>query len=757
MLPSASCSSLVSWRSLVVCLALGLCVADAGLAATLRGVVTDPDGRPVVAAELHLASPASTRTSVTDGEGRYRFDRVEAGHYRLWVVRDGFRATPVLLTLDADTDLEVPVALQVSALNESLVVSAGHIDATRSTAPASVTVVSGADLAAQQLDTLVDALRQVPGLGVAQSGTRGALTSVFPRGGESDYTLVLIDGIRVNAFGGGFDFAGLAEANVERVEIVRGPQSALFGADAIGGVVHVITRQDGPLRAAGLVEGGNDETAHASGSFSGAARGWTWGGGGDVLESDGLNGHRAASGEIVGNDDFTRRSGSASVGHGSARTRLRGVAHAGSTDRGFPGPFGSDPNGTYPGIDLVSRGETDWRGVSASGDFAAADRVQVRASASWVDLDGRFTSAFGTSDTETRRSAARAQADIALALSASLSAGLETLHERARSTFITAGSLEPAPITRRVIGSFAEVRLEGVNRYLVTAGLRVEHIRRDPLAGETSPFAPRPEFAANTVVSANPKFAMSWFLRGPEGRSGWTRVRASAGTGIRPPDALEIAFTDNPTLAPERSRSLEGGIEQAFGGGALVVEATAFFNRYDDLIVAVGPAFGDVSRYRTDNISNARAWGAELGVSARAGASLEIFGGYTFLDTEILAVDGGSGQAPPPFEVGDPLIRRPRHRGTLRATLAGSRWSAFARMETRGRVLDIDPTFGAFGGTLPGPGYTVIDAGASLRVWRGIEVLARVTNLLDRQYEEVVGFPALGRSVMAGVRVAAGR
>ena len=111
------------------------------------------------------------------------------------------------------------------------------------------------------------------------------------------------------------------------------------------------------------------------------------------------------------------------------------------------------------------------------------------------------------------------------------------------------------------------------------------------------------------MTSVNPKIAVAWFVRSSGGS--FTKVRAAAGTGIRPPDAFEIAFTDNPSLKPERSQSVEGGLDQAFAGGRVTIEATGFYNNYDDLIVAVG-SFEQSSRYRTDNISNARTQGLEL-------------------------------------------------------------------------------------------------------------------------------------------------
>ncbi len=134
--------------------------------------------------------------------------------------------------------------LRLSALTESIVVSASQVDVPLSRAADSVTVITAAELQARQIETTADALRFVPGLTVNRSGSRGAVTSLFPRGGGSNYTLVLVDGIRVNSFGGGYDFAHLSSVDVDRIEIVPGPQSALFGSDAIGAVVQVITPEE---------------------------------------------------------------------------------------------------------------------------------------------------------------------------------------------------------------------------------------------------------------------------------------------------------------------------------------------------------------------------------------------------------------------------------------------------------------------------------------------------------------------------------
>jgi len=253
----------------------------------------------------------------------------------------------------------------------------------------------------------------------------------------------------------------------------------------------------------------------------------------------------------------------------------------------------------------------------------------------------------------------------------------------------------------------------------------------------------------------NPRMAASWTVWRNAAGSSDTRLYGSFGTGIRPPDAYEIAYTDNPHLKPERSRSVDVGVQHTFGGVAADVQMTAFRNDYDDLIVAVGPAFADSSHYRTDNISNARAQGVEVGGGWRIGG-LALRASYTFLDTTILAVDRAS-SAPPPFSVGDALIRRPRHQARADVTWTLDRVQAFASIGARGRSLDIEPNYGAFGGLFDLPGYTRVDAGLRVRVHRFVDVFVRASNLLDRSYEESLGFPAPGRLAVVGARVAVGR
>ena len=721
--------------------------------AAVRGTVIDPDGRPAQGATVLISDHTVVRgTAVTDSQGRFQLDNLVPGRYELRVVMDGFAATPTTVALSANDNQRVTLGLRVSAMIESVVVTAAGRELPQSRVTDSVTVVTADDIAARQFETVADALRfTVPGLGVTATGGRGGQTALFTRGGESDFTLVMIDGVRVNGFGGSFDFAHLPVGDIERIEVVRGPQSALYGSDAIGGVVQIITKQGGPARVGGVFEGGTFGTSRVSVNTAGSAGSVAWGAAFERLDTSGQNGETSQAGETVSNDDYTRRDVSLhGQWRGSRGTTVRSVFRYGTNERGFPGPWGSNPGGTYAGIDTLSRGTNDNRLVSVGVSQRIGARVDQGIEVSQTQTDSVFNGPFGESLSDASRLTVRARTDATLGDGIVATGGFDVQQEQAGSTFITDSSFSTIPVDRRMLGFFGELRFDPTSRIALTAGIRGDRITREGLAGDG--FA-RPSFGDETEVAANPKVSLGWFLRPADATPDWTRLRVSAGTGIRPPDAFEIAFTDNPALKSERTRSVDIAVEQALAGARVLVEATAFFNRYDDLIVSVGQSFQNASQFRTDNLSNSQARGLELAATGRTPQGFEARATYTWLHTEILAVDSTESEAPVGFSVGDALLRRPRHQGSVELSFTQPIFSVFTSIGTRSATLDVDPSFGSFGGVFDNPGYAVVNLGGSVRAWSGVEFTARVQNLLDRRYEEAFGFPTLGRSVMAGIRV----
>jgi outer membrane cobalamin receptor len=753
--PSAGAAGRFLITTFGVLFGFALLVSSAA-AEVIRGQAKDPQNRAVPLADVILTRGSRVvATAKTAADGRFGPIVAPAGEYELVISTAGLQSAPQRVVITAAAgDLNLDVPLKVAAMRESVVVSAAQVDSALSRVPDSVTVLDRGDVLARQIETVSDAVRRAPGFGVVQSGGRGAVTSFFPRGGESDYTLVLADGIPLNAFGGGVDAAHLGTSEIDRIEVVRGPQSALYGGGAIGGVVQVLTRSGGPLRGEASFAGGGYGTSIGRASAAGSAGAWTWGGAIDWTGTDGDTREFASAGGAVSNDDYERIAGSASVGWSDrSDRRIRVDARFSKDERGNPGPYGSDPAGLYGGLDTISRGTNRTRGLGGSAILGDPGRFRHVLRVAWTDTPSEFASPFGDSEARSRRLTGRYQIDFERGV-LGWSAGWEGLAERADNTFITGEEFQEVPVKRSLNGFFVESRWHPESRATVHLGARLERISRSALEGDPNPFAPRPAFDTDVVWSANPKVAVAW-LMGARQDGAWTRLHASGGTGIKPPTAFEIAFTDNPSLKPERSRSVDAGIELALARGALVVDATWFYNRYDQMIVTVGSSFSGASRYRTDNIANARATGVELGATWRAPRGFAARGAWTWLDTEILDVDNVPGQVPPPYSVGDSLVRRPGGQGLLDVTWTTGRVRAVLTINGRTDVTDIEPNFAS--SLYTNPGYVTTMAGASFVIGAGVEVFGRVTNLFNQSYEEVLGYPALGRAAMIGVRVARSR
>lgn len=735
--------------------AIGLTTGSAA-ADPLRGRVLSPDGQPAAGVSVTVSGALAVPIQLTtDADGRFEAD-VPAGAVTVRAFAAGLDATAVETVAGATT---VDLRLQVRAVSETLTVTASPIDTPLSLAGPSLSVFTREDVTSRQLWTLGDALRLTPGFAVARTGGPGTVTSTFPRGGESDFTLVLVDGVRANAFGGGLDLSQVPIDDAARVEIVRGPQSALYGADAIGGVIQIVTARGESGLAQGSAEMGGRDARNGALTLRLGAAAWRAGLSVARQQEEGFTGTAPADGTPVTNDDSALTHTSLSLSRRADRGTEAGVTgQYVDSDRGSPGPFGANPAGNFGGVDRAARSLTRRRSAAAylvqpwSGP---ASRLRLRLDADTADLGSEFRSAFGSRGA-TRRGHGRLQLDGSAAASLSGSVGADVLRESGRNTFITAGAVE-VPVERTASAVFAEGRWQPAARGAVVVGVRAERITRAALAANPSPFSPRPAFPAETIVSVNPRVSAVWALSpGSTADQPSTRVRLAAGTGIRPPDAFEIAFTDNPGLKPERNVSGEIGLVQTLARGTLQAEATAFHNRYDDLIVAVG-RLARTSRYQTDNIANARARGVELALAWRPSTALSLRSHYTWLDTTVLGLDGADDQAPSPFRVGDALLRRPRHLGGLDLSWQTSRAQVFTTATLRGDTRDVEPNFGASGGIYTNPGHAVVTVGGAWTPHARITFYARVANIGGQRYEDVLGYPALGRTAYAGIRVAARR
>jgi outer membrane receptor protein involved in Fe transport len=260
-------------------------------------------------------------------------------------------------------------------------------------------------------------------------------------------------------------------------------------------------------------------------------------------------------------------------------------------------------------------------------------------------------------------------------------------------------------------------------------------------------------------VKINPRVSVAFLAR--EGTAGdglgATRLHSSFGTGIRAANGFELAFTDNPKLKPEKSVSFDSGVEQRFFSNRAVLDATFFYNRFEDQIVVLGGSLTNLSTFTSANLGNARARGMELSFRVQPSRSLLIETEYTLLGTSILALENSS-LALSPFQVGQALVRRPRNSAYYNVTWRHGRLMLNTDAYFRGRTLDLEPNYGTFACVLGlqcffyNKAYTRADAGFAYRLPRGVEIYGRLNNLLNQKYEESFGFPSLHLNFIAGMK-----
>lgn len=742
--------------ALVLAMFCALVFVSKAQAATLEGTVLDPSGRAVAGARISLLRAlAPLSEAEADAQGRFQFTHLDAGSYSLVANAPGFSALMTEIELNAGSSERVDLHLALSAVEERVVVSASLGGSLAPQIGSSVTVVGKNEIENRDAQNLFEALRGVPGVEVSQAGRRGGFASLFVRGGNSNYNLVLLDGIPLNEFGIDFDLAPLPAGGVDEVEVARGPLSALYGSNAVSSVVNIISRPSrgaGPPHFSALGEGGSFTTWRAATGGSGITHGLGWSYDLSRLDSDG----------VVSNDYYRDQSAFLTLSYArSPRREFNFHFFGNANSAGVPGPFGSDPDHLFLGIDKVSRDKQNLFGYGGNYSEEFSPRFRQVVTATLTTNDYFFISPFGDSFSNNKRATLNEQSQVTISPKDFFVAGMEWNREQVRDTFFANASGTPFLLPRTTWAYFAENRWNPVARLFVTAGVRADKIETHSLPPD--PTVPRPPLPANSITQIDPRVSVAYMLRKKDdGKFGSMRLHASFGTGIRAADGFELAFTNNPRLKPERSLSFDAGLEQRLFRSRALLDATYFYNRFEDQIVVLGGSLTNLSTYTSANLGNSRAQGLEFSIQAQPTRSLHFVGEYTLLATELLAVNGAN-LAVSPFKAGQPLIRRPRNSGFVGVTYARGRWTLNSTATLRGQTLDNEPNLGTFACVPPptGPGlrcffnnpsYQDVGAGFSYRLVRGLEIYGRLNNLLNEKYEEVLGFPALHINFMSGVR-----
>ena len=771
------------------------CLALAGSAfaqspTTVSGVVTDSSEAVVTGATVDAVAVdrVVARATTTEG-GRYSLQVPSGVRYQLRVRATGF-ADFVADMPGGSGAITRDVRLQVGGVSDTVVVTASRGAESRANVTNSMTVMTSKDIAALGSHSLSEVLRFVPGLAVEGTGREGALTSLFSRGGESDYNLVLIDGVRANLDGGQFDFSRLAGAEIERVEVVRGAQSSLWGSDAMGAVVQVFTRRGGANDAptvSGSVESGSFGTVRSDARLTGGAlqkadyqAGITYrntdGAFSDILpEEDRFEqtafdagfgsslGNRASvrtnlrysrgqgrsvgpitygsrdSGGVYDTKDFTW---TVSANH-TAGSRYAGTGtfnyfrYSNESADSFANPpyttyaiLTGTPNALFPnGSSLVRLIDvSEFNALVAAGALPAPG--QFLASRTSTDFTG------APSIKQFRRPAFRYQGDVTWAGKQRFSAGYEW--ERETNPLVGVQDLQNNAF-------FMQQHFDITDRWFVTVGARAD-------SKESYDTFFSPKLSAGGFLLPFSNGAVSSF-----------KVFGNIGRGIKSPTFSERfggSFADPaPGLKVEEARTADIGVEATFAGQRLRTVVTYFDNDYTNQISFRSGIVGDnIPEFINIDGSEAHGWELEAGLQ-RPILGILLSGNYSLVDTRVVTNQSTSQQ----FQPGQPLLRRPKHSGSLRAAYTLRRltvdWSAriigdrhdnsFLSLRTvpnaeRPTAITTDITVN--------PGYVVQTIGVSVDAHRSLSVFLRVDNLADREYDSALGYPGLPRAVVVGAR-----
>jgi vitamin B12 transporter len=718
--------------------------SDPGPASSLGGVVKTSDGLPLPGVAVVVVGQGGERRVTTGPDGSWR-TTLASGSYRLEVDAPGLALRePVTVSLTTGATRQ-DLVLAPEPVRERVVVSATRGEATLSSLGVSADVLDRERIEERAAPSLLPLLQDLPGVATARSGQTGQQASVFVRGGESRFARVMIDGVAVNDPGGLYDFGSALPFELERVELVRGAASSLYGTDALAGVVSLETRRARPGEPSSLrLEGetGSFDWQRYLGGGSGARGGFDWNAGIERLTTD----NQAPNSRFE--DTSAALSAGARVG---ARNELRLVARYLTSSTGTPGPtaYGRpDLDARFEREDLVLSTLLRRSGPSLSHElrlgYARSDQLSLdpEDSGCYVPEWQGSTGSYANCDFPnpegfqnlTGRLAAGYQAELTLGGRQLLSAGADLEHETGALGNRSQDLLRPS---RTNYGVYLQDRVLVGRRAYLTLGGRVE---RNGSYG----------------THAVPRAALAVRVR--DGADA-TTLRASAGMGIKEPSFFEsygesFFAQGNPELDPERSTTFDVGLEQRLLASRLRVTASYFHHDYRDQIAYTVVDY-DTFQGTYVNLAHTRAQGLELAVEARPLRELLVTGQYTYTDGKVLA---SPGDFDPIYAAGRPLLRRPAHQASLGAELGRVRWGAGltlvyvgARADSDfvGLGLASDPSF-------RNPAYTRLDARARVRVAGALEAFAVADNLLNEQYQEALGYPALGRALRVGLRLAAG-
>jgi vitamin B12 transporter len=602
------------------------------------------------------------------------------------------------------------------------------VTATRTAQPiekvgASVTVLTQAAIEASQAISVTELLAQTPGVSFTRNGGPGTATSLNIRGAETQHTVVLIDGVKLNdpsSTQGGFNSGNLLIGDIARIEVLRGAQSTLWGSQAVGGVVNIVTADPTvPFTSSVEAEGGARKTGYLRAGVGGASDKITWRLAGGYYTTDGFSAYKLGK----------EKDGYQNTGL-SGRVRVALAENVSAEVRS-----------------VYSKGKNDFDGFNVdSPEFGRTEELVVYTGLNFALLDGRWNNRLGYAYTDTDReniNPARPavpltfdavgknkrfeyQGVFAISDTWTATFGAETEKARMRTRSPSVSKPNPTFATGRVgVDSlYGQLQVEPVKGLTLTGGLRYED---------------HDAYGSHTLGQV----AAAWALN-----EGDTVVRASFGQGFRAPGLYELySEYGNSTLSPEKFDSWDAGIEQRFFGGKARASATWFHREADNEIRFFSCASGSTTALCNpngafrfgyyDNVQKTKTQGVELIGEVKPVSALTLTGNYTYTDAE-----SGSGASK-----GKQLTRRPKNMGNLSAAY---RWPV--GLTTTVAVRYVGKTYNNDANTQVVKDYTLVDLRAAYPINETLEVFGRVENAFDKDYQTILNYGTPGRGAFVGLR-----
>jgi outer membrane cobalamin receptor len=735
-----------------------LFLSAALFASDLKIRVADPNSTAVSGAQVsvfHADGSAPVAVLDTAGEGIVLFSGLADGHYRVQVLAPGFAPQTANVTVPQESTFSMK--LDVATASEIVVVTATRTPLPEQGSGASVSTLESVQLQVMQPVAAADAIRFLPGAVVNTVGQRGGQSSLFVRGGDSRYNKVIIDGVPVNDPGGIFDFGTVPLAGADRLEFLRGAQSTLYGSDAMTSVVQVFS-QAGSTESPELrfgADGGNFSTAHGYLSLAGARDRFDYHVFGDQFNTQG-------SGI---NDDYSNSAQGVNLGARlSDRATFRFRTRHANSRSGVQGEwkFNGQPllapdadararqNNLVASADLVFVASAHWQHRATAFEYNHRTLNEDTRAERGCDVTiFNFTDCFFSDKAHINRAGLNYQGDYIPRDWAQTTLGYEFEDENGffNTAFTNTDPNNPTNPNGTVANQFTHgLRLNHAlfaqqritrGRFSVIGGLRYVH---------NDSFGDR----------AVPRAAVTFLaLRGGNVFSG-TRLRFGYARGIKEP-RFEESFgisgvfpsDPNPNLKPEENHAFETGFEQSLFGGKFALSAIYFNNHFRNQIEFTTNPLDFNGQYV--NVNRSMAHGAEVQFQGRVNGRISLNTAYNYTSTQILEAPLCTPQnfCDPLLAAGSPLIRRPRHSGSLLLNYLGTRWGANLGGSFVGRRADSD--FLGFG-INHAAGYARVDLGGWYAFTSHVTAYANIENALDKQYEEVVGYPALGINFRAGLR-----